>query len=60
MSNLREDGVMNSGAIFGWCPTDESSKDAFSAQLDREYDRCRSHDVKIVIGVLNAQKGLEE
>ena len=56
MSNLREAGVMNSGAIS----TDESSKDAFSAQLDREYDRCRSHDVKIVIGVLNAQKGIEE
>ncbi|XP_062717045.1 uncharacterized protein LOC134292171 [Aedes albopictus] len=35
-------------------------KDAFYAQLEREYHRCPSHDVKIIIGDLNVQVGHEE
>lgn len=40
--------------------SDDDDKDAFYAQLEREYDSCPSHDVKIVIGDLNAQVGQEE
>ncbi|XP_055611541.1 craniofacial development protein 2-like [Uranotaenia lowii] len=35
-------------------------KDEFYAQLEREYDRCPKHDIKIVIGDFNAQVGQEE
>ncbi|XP_058817605.1 uncharacterized protein LOC131680905 [Topomyia yanbarensis] len=47
------------------CPSPHSGstdddKDGFYAQLEREYDRCPSHDVKIIIGDLNAQVGHEE
>ncbi|XP_041781999.1 uncharacterized protein LOC121598784 [Anopheles merus] len=35
-------------------------KEAFYTQLEREYDRCPKHDVKVVIGDLNAQVGQEE
>ncbi|XP_062558217.1 craniofacial development protein 2-like [Armigeres subalbatus] len=38
----------------------DDDKDAFYAQLEREYDSCPSHDVKIIIGDLNAQVGQEE
>ncbi|XP_062714037.1 uncharacterized protein LOC134290845 [Aedes albopictus] len=38
----------------------DDDKDAFYAQLEREYDRCPNHDVKIIIGDLNAQVGQEE
>jgi len=38
----------------------DDDKDDFYAQLEREYDRCPNHDVKIVIGDLNAQVGQEE
>ncbi|XP_055587587.1 craniofacial development protein 2-like [Uranotaenia lowii] len=35
-------------------------KDEFYTQLEREYDRCPKHDIKIVIGDFNAQVGQEE
>ncbi|XP_058449191.1 uncharacterized protein LOC131429161 [Malaya genurostris] len=38
----------------------DDDKDAFYAQLERKYDCCPSHDVKIIIGDLNAQVGQEE
>lgn len=38
----------------------DDEKDDFYAQLEREYDRCPKHDVKIVIGDLNAQIGQED
>ncbi|XP_062707718.1 uncharacterized protein LOC134288053 [Aedes albopictus] len=38
----------------------DNDKDAFYAQLERECDRCPCHDVKIIIGDLNAQVGQEE
>ena len=37
----------------------DDEKEAF-LQLEREYDRCPKHDVKVVIGDLNAQVGQEE
>ena len=33
----------------------EDDKDEFYAHLEREYDRCPKHDIKIVIGDFNAQ-----
>jgi endonuclease/exonuclease/phosphatase family metal-dependent hydrolase len=38
----------------------DDDKDEFYAQLEREYDRCPTHDIKIVIGDFNAQVGQEE
>ncbi|XP_050079522.1 uncharacterized protein LOC126567336 [Anopheles maculipalpis] len=38
----------------------DDDKDSFYTQLEREYDRCPQHDVKIVIGDFNAQVGREE
>ncbi|XP_058444164.1 uncharacterized protein LOC131425900 [Malaya genurostris] len=38
----------------------DDDKDAFYAQLEREYDCCPSNDVKIIIGDLNVQVGQEE
>ena len=35
----------------------DDDKDEFYAQLELEYDRCPRHDIKIVIGDLNAQVG---
>uniref|UniRef100_A0A8D8C8R8 Craniofacial development protein 2 n=1 Tax=Culex pipiens TaxID=7175 RepID=A0A8D8C8R8_CULPI len=40
--------------------SDADDKDAFYELLDREYRKCPKHDVKIVIGDLNAQVGQEE
>ncbi|XP_058456481.1 craniofacial development protein 2-like [Malaya genurostris] len=37
----------------------DDGKDEFYAQLEREYDRCPRHDIKIVIGDFNAQVGQE-
>ncbi|XP_058453484.1 craniofacial development protein 2-like [Malaya genurostris] len=37
----------------------DDDKDEFYAQLEREYDRCPRHDIKIVIGDFNAQVGQE-
>ena len=37
----------------------DDDKDEFYAQLEREYDRCPNHDIKIVIGDFNAQVGQE-
>nr|XP_040240934.2 uncharacterized protein LOC120961299 [Anopheles coluzzii] len=38
----------------------DDDKDNYYTQLEREYDRCPQHDVKIVIGDFNAQVGREE
>ena len=38
----------------------DDEKEAIYTQLEREYDRCPKHDVKVVIGDLNAQVGQEE
>ena len=38
----------------------DDEKEAFYTQLEREYDRCPQHDVKIVFVDLNAQVGQEE
>ncbi|XP_053686225.1 probable chitinase 10 [Sabethes cyaneus] len=38
----------------------DDSKDEFYTQLEREYDHCPRHDIKIVIGDYNAQVGQEE
>ncbi|XP_052903021.1 uncharacterized protein LOC128310418 [Anopheles moucheti] len=38
----------------------DDDKENFYTQLEREYDRCPQHDVKIVIGDFNAQVGREE
>jgi len=38
----------------------DDDKDEFYAQLEREYDRCPRHDIKIIIGDFNAQVGQEE
>ncbi|XP_058456420.1 uncharacterized protein LOC131433832 [Malaya genurostris] len=38
----------------------DDDKDTFYAQLERYYDCCPSHDVKIIIKDLNAQVGQEE
>ncbi|XP_058064590.1 craniofacial development protein 2-like, partial [Anopheles bellator] len=40
--------------------SNEDDKDEFYAQLEREYDHCPKHDIKIVIGDFNAQVGQEE
>ena len=37
----------------------DDNKEEFYAQLEREYDRYPNHDVRIVIGDLNAQVGQE-
>ena len=39
---------------------EDDEKDAFYEQLDQTYNSCPKHDVKIVIGDLNAQVGQEE
>ncbi|XP_058064586.1 uncharacterized protein LOC131214225 [Anopheles bellator] len=38
----------------------EDDKDEFYAQLEREYDHCPKHEIKIVIGDFNAQVGQEK
>ncbi|XP_050079549.1 uncharacterized protein LOC126567367 [Anopheles maculipalpis] len=38
----------------------DDEKELFFTQLEKVYDRCPQHDVKIVIGDLNAQVGQEE
>ncbi|XP_041785921.1 uncharacterized protein LOC121601186 [Anopheles merus] len=38
----------------------DDDKDNFYTQLEREYDRCPQHDVKIVMGDFNAQVGQEK
>ena len=38
----------------------DDDKELFYKQLEREYDSCPKHDVKIVIGDLNAEVGQEE
>ena len=40
--------------------TTDDKKEAFYTHLEREYDHCPKHDVKIVIRYLNAQIGQEE
>ncbi|XP_050079536.1 uncharacterized protein LOC126567354 [Anopheles maculipalpis] len=40
--------------------SNDDEEKLFFTQLEREYDRCPQHDVKIVIGDLNAQVGREE
>ncbi|XP_055645365.1 craniofacial development protein 2-like [Toxorhynchites rutilus septentrionalis] len=38
----------------------DDDKEEFYAQLEREYDHCPKHDIRIVIGNFNAQVGQEE
>ncbi|XP_070139237.1 uncharacterized protein [Drosophila bipectinata] len=38
---------------------DDATKDAFYAELDRAYERCPSHDIKILLGDFNAKVGRE-
>ena len=38
---------------------DEQTKDMFYERLEREYDRCPDHDIKIVLGDFNAKIGKE-
>ena len=64
MCRLRIKGqFFNISIINVHSPTLESTeddKDEYYAQLEREYDRCPKHDIKIVIGDFNAQVGQEE
>ena len=53
----------NYSLINIYAPTNDKSddvKDAFYESLDKTYDECPKHDVKIVIGDANAQVGRED
>ena len=52
----------NISLICAHAPTndkDDEVKDAFYANLENAYDRCPSHDVKIVLGDFNGKLGRE-
>ncbi|XP_055523228.1 uncharacterized protein LOC129717376 [Wyeomyia smithii] len=53
-------GEMRKRMIVPHLGSTENDKDEFYVQLDREYDHCPEHDIKIVIGDFNAQIGQEE
>ena len=63
MCKLRIKGrLFNYSIINVHCPHEErpdDEKEAFYAQLEKEYDSCPRRDVKIVIGDFNAQVGGE-
>ncbi|XP_058449363.1 uncharacterized protein LOC131429316 [Malaya genurostris] len=50
--------IINVHSIYSGSTDDDM--DAFYVQLEREYDCCPSHNVKIIIGDLNAQVGQKE
>lgn len=53
----------NYSLINVYAPTNEKPddvKDEFYERLDKTYDECPKHDVKIVIGDANAQVGKED
>ena len=57
------DKFFNYSLINIYAPTNDKSddvKDAFYESLDKTYDECPKHDVKIVIGDANAQIGTED
>lgn len=64
MCKLRIKGrFFNYSIINVHCPHEmrpHDEKEAFYAQLEREYDSCPRRDVKLVIGDMNAQIGREE
>lgn len=52
----------NISLICAHAPTedkDEQTKDIFYERLERAYDRCPDHDIKIVLGDFNAKLGKE-
>lgn len=56
-------GLFNVTVLCAHAPTEDSSedmKDEFYALLDKEYEAAPRHDVKIVLGDMNAKVGREE